>query len=443
MKWGIVGGGVTGLTLALRLRSQGHEVTLLESAPLLGGLARPWEAGNITWDRFYHVILLSDNYTRGILRDIGVERDLQWVETRTGLYADGHLTSLSNAAEYLRLPVLNLLERLRLGLTILYASKVRNREKLEKIPVEQWLTQLSGKGTFQKLWRPLLRAKLGEGWRKTSAAFIWATTQRLYAARRTGLKKEMFGYLPGGYAAIFREFEDHLLNMGVTIQVGRNVDLVKKHGNRFIIQSAGEKQEFDRVALTCSNSRIAGLCPQLAPDEQTLLTNTIYQGLVCASVLLEKPLADYYLTYLMDDELPFTAVVEMTAFIDPQQLGGKTLVYLPRYIDADDPFFRASDEEVRRSFLAGLEKIYPAFRREDVLAFQVAREGEIFPVPVLEYSKKIPPIRSSIPGLYFVTSAQIVNGTLNVNDSIRIAETALPVLLADVADHPARGMRQE
>ena len=37
---------------------------------------------------------------------------------------------------------------------------------------------------------------------EVAASFIWATIQRLYAARRSGLKKEMFGYVPGGYAHV-------------------------------------------------------------------------------------------------------------------------------------------------------------------------------------------------------------------------------------------------
>jgi hypothetical protein len=37
---------------------------------------------------------------------------------------------------------------------------------------------------------------------------------------------------------------------------------------------------------------------------------------------------------------------------------------------------------------------------------------------------------SSVPGLYIVNSAHIVNGTLAVNESVALAERALPEILA-------------
>ncbi len=68
--------------------------------------------------------------------------------------------------------------------------------------------------------------------------------------------------------------------------------------------------------------------------------------------MLRRPLSGYYLTYLMDD-LPFTAVVEMTALVDPEQLGGHALVYLPKYVAPDDPLFDVPDDEIEARFLAG------------------------------------------------------------------------------------------
>ena len=94
-KWGIVGGGIMGMTLAHRLSQQGHSATIFEAAPELGGLVSSWKMGDVEWDKFYHVILLSDFRTRNILNEIGVEDQTHWVETKTGFYMNSlPLTSL-------------------------------------------------------------------------------------------------------------------------------------------------------------------------------------------------------------------------------------------------------------------------------------------------------------------------------------------------------------
>ena len=110
------------------------------------------------------------------------------------------------------------MSKVRLALTILHGSRVKDWEALEQETVEHWLTRWSGRATFQRFWLPLLRAKLGESWPEANAAFIWATIQRLYAARRSGLKKEMFGYVPGGYARVLERFATVLEEHGVEIR---------------------------------------------------------------------------------------------------------------------------------------------------------------------------------------------------------------------------------
>src|SRR4030042_2798747 len=125
-RWGIVGGGFIGRTLAYRVAQQGRDVTLFEGADQLGGLASPWNLGGVVWDRHYHVILLSDTYLRALLSLLGLEKELKWVETRTGFYTDGKLYSMSNTLELFRFPPLGLLGKVRLGATIFYASKIRD-----------------------------------------------------------------------------------------------------------------------------------------------------------------------------------------------------------------------------------------------------------------------------------------------------------------------------
>ena len=425
----IVGAGMLGLTLALRCADQGFKVTLFESAPEIGGLASVWQIGDLIWDRHYHVTLLSDLHTRKIARYLGIEDEFEWVETKTGFYTDGRLVSMSNTLEFLSFPPLDLISKFRLGMTILYASKVSDWRKLEQIPVEEWLTRLSGKRTFEKIWKPLLRAKLGEAYRESSAAFIWASIQRMYAARHSGMKKEMFGYIRGGYKRLLNRFEEVLSEKGVEIKLGSKIVAIEpEESGKVTVFEPGSIRQFDQVVLTCSATVAARLVPGLEPDEIKRLSGVRYQGIVCASMLLKRPISEYYVTNITD-ETPFTGIIEMSALVDRSEFGGLSLVYLPKYIAPDDKMFEQSDEEIREHFLSGVESMYPAFDRGDVVEFKVSKVREVFPIPVLNYSQMVPEIRTSIPNLFVINSSQITNGTLNVNETVQIAEKGFRTVL--------------
>jgi protoporphyrinogen oxidase len=419
-RWGVVGGGVLGLMLAHRLAERGNDVTLIEGAPEIGGLAAAWQLGDVTWDRHYHVTLLSDRRTQELVRVAGLADELRWVETKTGYYGtDGVLRSVSNSLEFLKLPGMNPIDKGRLGATILYGSKVGNGQRMERIPVEAWLRRWSGPRTFETFWQPLLRAKLGDAYRDASAAFIWATIQRLYAARRTGLKKEMFGYVPGGYARVFDGMASALRADGVKLVLGSPVRRVRRDGDGLAVDTDGGSEHFDQVVVTTNAHLAADLCPDLTAQEAVRLRGVRYMGIVCASLLLKRPLAPYYLTYITDPLTPFTAVVEMTAFVDPVDLGGRHLVYLPKYVAPDDPRLDSSDDEVRAAFLPYLGRMYPELADDDdVLAFRVSRVRRVFAVPTLGYSARMPSMSTSVPGLHLVGSAQLPFATLNVNDTL-------------------------
>ena len=434
-RWGIVGGGILGMTLALRLAQQGKQVTLFESSDRLGGLADAWELGDITWDRHYHVILLSDTHLRSLLRELGLEQDMQWVETKTGFYNDGKLFSISNAIEFLRFFPLNLIDKLRFAFTIIYGSKITDWKKLEKISVSDWLTRWSGKHTFEKIWLPLLRSKLGENYKKASASFIWAIIARLYAARRTGLKKELFGYLAGGYHRILQRYTEVLIAANVTIKLGHKVanveSLETNTGNIVNVEfDAGSFAEFDRLVLTVPAPIAAKVCSGLSTDELNRLNNIEYQGIICASLLLKKPISQFYVTNITDTWVPFTGVIEMTTLVDRAQFGGNALIYLPKYVVPDDPAFELSDRQLEEQFIQALVHMYPRFERSDVLSFQVSRVRYVLAIATLNYSEKLPPIKTSLPNVYILNSAHILNGTLNVNETIQLAEKAITNLIS-------------
>ena len=425
-----------GLRLAQRLRGHGRRVTILEAAPQLGGLAAAWDIGGVTWDKHYHVILLSDRHVHALLEELQLASEFVGVETKTGFYTDGRLHSMSNALEFLRFPPLGLWGKFRLGMTIRRAANTTDWRALEQIPVVDWLTAHSGKRTVEKIWRPLLRAKLGDDYESASAAFIWAIIARMYAARRSGLKKEMFGYVRGGYARILGRFAEVLTASGVELRTNARTTAIEPDGDGVRVELAGgEALHFDRVVCTAAAPQAAKLVPGLTPDEHRLLNGVSYRGIVCASVLLKKPLDRFYVTNITDTWVPFTAVIEMTALVDRSEFGGHSLVYLPKYVPPGDPIFDEQDDSIRARFLAALKRMYPHFDPADVLAFRVSRVRNVFAVSTRNYSAAVPPVATSLPGVFLANSAHIVNGTLNVNETLQLADQVLPALLSEQEPH--------
>jgi len=193
----------------------------------------------------------------------------------------------------------------------------------------------------------------------------------------------------------------------------------------------GTAHRLDDVVVTASSGRAASLCPALSADERARLTGITYQGIVSLAVLLRQPLGGYYVTNITDAGFPFTGVIEMTALVDPSTFGGRTLVYLPRYLTQQDALWDATDGEIRDQFIAGLVRMYPGLKPEDVVASEVSRVREVLAVSTLDYSERcLPPMRTSVPGLWIVNSAQIANGTLNLNETVSLANAQAARLLA-------------
>jgi protoporphyrinogen oxidase len=416
MNIAIVGAGMMGLTLAYRLSQRGHQVTIFESSQQLGGLTTHHDYGPFVWDRFYHVILPSDNGLIGLLREIGLGEQLRWQKTLTGFYVDQNFYSISNTIEFLQFPPLNLIDKIRLAFTFLYGSRIESWQKLEQILVEDWLLKLSGRSTYEKLWKPLLLAKLGEHYRRVSAVFIWSYIKRLFSARDSSLKKEQLGYIQGGYHTVFNRLAELIQASEGRICMGVAVEHIAPHPQGGIwVEQNGQKDHFDKVFFTGPVSILQHVVAKDLVNSAGDYELVEYLGVICMVLITRKPLIPYYVVNIADQKIPFTGVIGMSNLVSLDETAGLHLTYLPKYVLSNDSLLKQPDDEIRKLFLNGLRSMFPDLKPDDILTVHINRAMKVQPLQVLNYSHLIPKITTSSNDFFVLNSSQFVNNTLNNN----------------------------
>lgn len=430
-----------GLAAAERLASQGHQVTVFEAAGQVGGLSTWKDYGPFVWDRFYHVILPSDRSLIALLRRIGLEDQIRWRKSGTGYYVDGRIHPFDSTADFLRFPLLGPWSKARLAATILGCSRITDWRGLEEIPVEDFLVRWSGRPTFERFWKPLLLAKLGEHYRRVSAVFIWSYIRRLFSARDGAARKEELGFVHGGYRTVFQALLERIDAAGGTVRTGVRVESVSGGDEGGIeVIAEGEPSRWDKVLLTSPVGVARRIVDPglLSPLEQS--ADVEYLGVACLALVTRAPLVSQYVVNLGDGSTPFTGVIGLSSLTGPEETGGLHLTYFPRYVLSTDPFLQRSDREIRDEFLAAALRMFPSLDPEDVVGAHVHRALRVQPLQVLGYSKLVPDVRTRHPDLYLLNSAQFVNNTLNNNEVAGAVERFFDRFGEDFAA-PARPQR--
>jgi len=105
MKVGIIGGGIAGLVAGYQLSKAGAQVTILERAERMGGLAGSLEAiPGWEIEKYYHFICKPDRAYFEMMRELGIRSRLRWVVTEMGVFYDGALHGIGDPLALLRFP---------------------------------------------------------------------------------------------------------------------------------------------------------------------------------------------------------------------------------------------------------------------------------------------------------------------------------------------------
>ena len=434
----VVGGGFAGLAAAQTLARGGKRVVVLESEHGLGGLGGTFTfSDGVEVEKFYHHWFTNDAHVPEMVDRLGMTGDILTMPSRTGMYLNGRIWSLSSPLDLLRFTALPLADRVKLGLSTLRVRKVTDWKAIEGLSIREWLTPLCGERAYQKVWEPLVRAKFGKYADEITAVWMWKKLV-LRGSTRSSAGGEQLAYFKGGFgrlaAAIAADIEKH----GGQIRLGQAVEGIETSGDEVVrLRTSSGDVEADQYLFTPSFAIIADILEDAAPpDWIASLRRVNYLGNICLVLRLSQSLSDTYWLNVNDPGFPFVGVIEHTNFDTPAHYGGDRIAYLSRYLDVDDPAWSMDEEEYFAYALDHLKRMFPDFERSWVREAKTWRARYAQPVTERGYSDYVPPTDTPWHNLTVATMAQIYPEDRGTNYAIRDGIAAGERLLA--APSPAR-----
>jgi protoporphyrinogen oxidase len=411
-----------GTTLALRLAQAGADVTLLERGSSLGGLAGAIELNGHRIDRFYHVVVPSDERMLALAEEVGLTDEVSFSPVGVGFYIDGEMHPFNGLGDFARFPPLSPLGRARLAWFVLQCQLRRNYSALERMPLERWLRRHCGRRVFERIWRPLLNSRFDSSHDELPATYLWARTNRMRSARTSRGAGETMGCVRGGHERLIEAIGDRARSLGVDIRLGAGVEglVLGSDGAVKGVQVDGKAETFDLTISTLQPPALrrllpASLQPLLEPYPKRFL------GVVCLVMEVKQSLLPYYSVNICDPT-PITTVVETSHVVGTEHTGGNRLVYLPKYCEASASEFTEDDQSVYDRFTEMLGKLAPDFRHEDVVAWTVQRAPLVEPVHARGVESRVAPVWPDVEGLALASASQVYPRLLNGDSIVRMAE---------------------
>ena len=427
LKAAVIGGGISGLASASRLAGLGLDVTLFEGDDGLGGLATtfPWRAGHL--ERFYHCILPTDHALLGWIRTVGLEPELLWKRVTMGFTYRGRTYPMATPLDLLRFSPLTIPERLRLARLGLLARRRGADAGLDAITAERWVRDVAGDRVFEILWRPLLEAKIGDGYPGIPA--LWLAS-RLSREKNAG--PEIKGCLKRGYRSLIDAFESHLRGAGVSIRLRTAVATLEPAESGLTVALAGGGRErFDLVVSTLPLVMFQRMTQGLGIDPALRDLALDYQGVVSGVFLTRMPLTHHYWMPVVDSGLTAQGLIAMSNLVPLERSDGLHVNYLMNYTHRDSALFQASDREMMATYRKDLDTLAPGASAGIVDAF-LFRAPFVEPIWSLHFAAKRPPTRVLARRLYLACTAQVYPEINSWNSCARVVERMVPEIAADL-----------
>lgn len=414
---GIIGSGISGLACASFLADKGYAVTIYEREQGTGGLAGSAQVNGVPIEMFYHHFFASDTELLAMAKELGVYNAIHFYDSSVGFYIDKKLYPFTTPLDLLKFTPLPFIDRVKMGLTALYFIKRKSWDGLEKWTCKEFFDYIRAPKLYEIMWKPLLKMKFGEYADTVPATFLWGRINPRGRSRKGS--GEQLGYFDNGYHTFFSALEKSVTKKGVHLKY-ESVEELLPSKTSCTVKTVKSSYQHDAVIFTGSNVLLTKMCKKL-PDSFVKKTSQIhYQAINCMILELKKSLSPYYWLNVLDTDISFIGFIEHTNLV-PKKMYGRHVVYVFNYLQASNPIYTMKPEDVFDLYTKDIKKIFPQFKKTDVINWQLARNPFATPIYNGKYSKKMPPIRIT-DTLFLANTSQVYPEDRNVNNGIVLAK---------------------
>jgi len=399
-KVAIIGAGIGGLTAGYELSKKGYKVTVFEKEKEIGGLLSEFKIGGKKLEKTYHHIFKTDKEIINLIGELGLKEKLKWYKSSISLFYNNKFYPFLGVIDLLKFRELNLISKFRLGLVYLWLKFDENFSKYENVTAMVWMEKWAGKRAYEVIWKPLLKGKFHEYYKKVSMAWLWARIHTRGGSKNEK-SEEVLGYMEGGFGQIVNKLAENL-------DIKLNSE-IKPSGPKFRTTSL-DREAFDLIIDT-------------RPAE-----NVDYIGAVDLVFSSTQNLSDYYWHNINDLKSPFLVFIQHTNLVDKKNYDNKHIYYLGTYVSQNHKYFKISDKEIEKEFFDYLKKIKPEFDEKQVLEKKIFKFKNAQHIVTTNY--KIPKYKIS-DKLWQLNFAQIYPEDRGINFAVKEARKLVNNLIGD------------
>jgi protoporphyrinogen oxidase len=418
-KTAVIGAGVMGLACAYELLKKGHAVDIYEADDRVGGMAAHFDFAGLSIERYYHFICKTDQYLFDLLAELGIENKLKWRETFMGYYYDGQMYDWGNPIALFKFPKLGFIAKFRYGLHAFLSTKRTDWKPLDEVEASVWIKKWIGDDAYNILWKRLFALKFFHYKDNLSAAWIWSRIKRVGLSRKS-MMQEQLGYLEGGSETLLHALEEKIKQLGGRIHLASAVSSVNIANEQIKSITIGDTEEtIDSVFSTVPLPYVPRMIPDLPSDYRSRFESIQNMGVVCVIFRLRRGVSRNFWLNVSDESMDIPGIIE---FSNLRPLN-ESIVYVPYYMPRDYPKFAKNNDFFIAEAKRYIKQLNPEISDEDIIAEHASRYGYAQPVCQPGFSNVLPPIKTTIKGLYVADTSYYYPEDRSISESVNVGKT--------------------